>query len=264
MKTQNPHCGIDRDSRGVAHLTICNAGPLNILSSAVIDGISDGFRRLSVERGIRIVVLKAESDQSFSIGGDIKEMVRLDRKTANAFILSLRDICEVVRNFRTPVIARIPGWCLGMGLAIAASCDFRIATTTARFGMPEPRIGIPAIIHAALLPRLIGWSHARWMLMTADSIDAATALNWGLVDAVAPAADLDAAIERTVASLLQCSPTALHTQKTLLNQWMEMPLAESINSSVRIFNDAFLTDEPKRLMKQFLEHKQSQPTAGKT
>ena len=255
MKAHNPHCGIDRDSRGVAHLTICNAGPLNVLSSDVIEGIRDGFQRLSVERGIRVVVLGAESQKSFSIGGDIKEMVRLDRKTALPFIQQLRNICEVVRNFRTPVIARIPGWCLGMGLAIAASCDFRFATKDARFGMPEPRIGIPAIIHAALLPRLIGWSRARWMLMTAEPIDAATALNWGLVDAVSDAADLDATISATIDILLQSSTTALQAQKTLLNQWMEMPLSEAINSSMRVFSDSFQTDEPKRLMKDFLERK---------
>ncbi len=76
----------------------------------------------------------------------------------------------------------MPGWCLGGGLEVAAACDFRIAAHDAHFGMPEVRVGIPSVIHAALLPRLIGWARARWLVMTAENIDAPTALAWGLVD----------------------------------------------------------------------------------
>ena len=70
-------------------------------------------------------------------GADIKEMAKLDQKSAEAFITRLRDLCEAVRNFPAPVIARLPGWCLGGGLEVAAACDFRIAAHDAKFGMPE-------------------------------------------------------------------------------------------------------------------------------
>ena len=104
------------------------------------------------------------------------------------------------------MIARLPGWCLGGGLEVAAACDFRIAAHDAMFGMPEVRVGIPSVIHAALLPRLIGWGRARWLVMTAENIDAPTALGWGLVDMVAPQGGLDAAVEHTVKALLECGP----------------------------------------------------------
>ena len=129
----------------------------------------------------------------------------------------------------------MPGWCLGGGLEVAAACDFRIAAHDAKFGMPEVRVGIPSVIHAALLPRLIGWGRARWLVMTAENIDAPTALAWGLVDAVAPEGGLDAAVEHTVKALLECGPEALRSQKALLRQWEELPLTESVNLSVGVF-----------------------------
>src|SRR6185369_12114796 len=147
--------------------------------------------------------------------------------------------------------ARLPGWCLGGGLEVAAACDVRIAAHDARFGMPEVRVGIPSVIHAALLPRLIGWGRARWLVMTAETIDAPTALAWGLVDAVAPAGALDETVEHTVRSLLQCGPEALRAQKALLRQWEELPLKDSVDLSIGAFGRAFLTDEPKRLMQGF-------------
>jgi enoyl-CoA hydratase/carnithine racemase len=121
--------------------------------------------------------------------------------------------------------------------------------------MPEVRVGIPSVIHAALLPRLIGWGRTRWLLLTAETIDAPTALSWGLVDAVAPEGGLDAAVERTVTSLLACGPEALRAQKALLRQWEELPLKESVELSIGAFGRAFLTDEPKRLMQDFIARK---------
>jgi len=255
MHMLNPYCGIDRDPRGVVRLTICNAGPLNILGTAGIDGIREGLQALATERQIRALVLAGESEKSMIGGADIKEMARLDQASAETFITGLRDLCETVRAFPAPVIARIPGWCLGGGLEVAAACDFRIAAHDARFGMPEVKVGIPSVIHAALLPRLIGWGRARWLLMTAENIDAPTALAWGLVDVVAPQGGLDAAVERTVGLLLDCAPEALRAQKALLRQWEELPLKESVDLSIGVFGQSFLTGEPQRLMQAFIDRK---------
>ena len=153
---------------------------------------------MATDAHIRVLVLAGQSEKSMIGGADIKEMATLDQTSAEAFITRLRDLCEAVRAFPAPVIARMPGWCLGGGLEVAAACDFRIAAHDARFGMPEVRVGIPSVIHAALLPRLIGWGRARWLVMTAETIDAPTALAWGLVDVVAPDGGLDAAVEHTV------------------------------------------------------------------
>jgi enoyl-CoA hydratase/carnithine racemase len=255
MQMLNPHCGIDRDSRGVVRLTICNAGPLNILGSEAIQAIREGLETLAPDRQIRALILAGESPKSMIGGADIKEMARLDQKSAEKFITGLRNLCEAVRMFPAPVIACLPGWCLGGGLEVAAACDFRVAANDAKFAMPEVRVGIPSVIHAALLPRLIGFARTRWLVMTAATIDAATALAWGLVDVVAPEGGLDVAIENLVDDLLKCGPEALRSQKVLLRQWEELPLTEAINLSVGTFGRSFLTDEPKRLMQAFIDRK---------
>jgi enoyl-CoA hydratase len=255
MEMLNPHCGVDRDARGVVRLTICNAGSLNILGSAAISAVREGLQQLAADRSVRVLVLAGQSEKSLIGGADIKEMAMLDQASAEAFITRLADLCEAVRMFPAPVIARLPGWCLGGGLEVAAACDFRIAAHDARFGMPEVRVGIPSVIHAALLPRLIGWGRARWLVMTAENIDAPTALAWGLVDVVAPEGGLDEAVEHTVAALLACGPEALRAQKDLLRQWEELPLKESVDLSIKVFGRSFLTDEPKRLMMAFIERK---------
>jgi enoyl-CoA hydratase/carnithine racemase len=250
MDMLNPYCGVDRDPRGIVRLTICNAGSLNILGSAVINGLREGLERLATEPPIRVLVIAGQSEKSMIGGADIKEMAKLDQASAEKFITGLRDLCEAVRAFPAPVIARMPGWCLGGGLEFAAACDFRIAAHDAKFGMPEVRVGIPSVIHAALLPRLIGWGRARWLIMTA-----ATALTWGLVDVVAPGGGLDAAVEKTVAALLECGPEALRAQKALLRQWEDLPLKESVDLSIGVFGQAFLTGEPQRLMQGFIDRK---------
>lgn len=255
MDMLNAHCSVEHDSRGVVRLTICNAGPLNILTSAVTNAIREGFERLATDRDIRAVILAGQSEKSMIGGADIKEMAKLDQKTAEQFIGRLRDLCEAIRRFPTPVIARLPGWCLGGGLEVAAACDFRIAASDARFGMPEVRVGIPSVIHAALLPRLIGWGRARWLVMTAENIDAPIALAWGLVDVVAKKGGLDDAVENTVKTLLECGSEALRIQKELLRQWEELPLTESVNLSVGVFGRSFLTGEPQQLMQAFLNRK---------
>src|SRR6201987_1431481 len=198
MDMLNHYCGVDRDSRGVVRLSICNAGSLNILGSAAITGVREGLEQLATDRSIRVLILAGQSEKSMIGGADIKEMATLDQTSAEAFITRLRDLCEAVRAFPAPVIARMPGWCLGGGLEVAAACDIRIAAHDAEFGMPEVRVGIPSVIHAALLPRLIGWGRTRWLLLPADPVDASTALAWGLVDVVAPQGGLDSAVERTV------------------------------------------------------------------
>jgi enoyl-CoA hydratase/carnithine racemase len=255
MDMLNPHCGITRDERGVATLTIANAGPLNILNSPTIQGVREGLEHLSKEESLRAVIVRGASERSMIGGADIKEMAKLDQAGAETFISGLRDLCEAARACPVPVIARLPGYCLGGGLEFAAACDFRIAAHDAKFAMPEVKVGIPSVIQAALLPRLIGWGRTRWFLMTAATIDAPTALTWGLVDVVAAPGELDAEVERAVHAVLDCGPAAIRSQKALLRQWEELPLKESVDLSVKVFGEAYLTDEPARLMGDFVNRK---------
>ena len=253
----NAHCRVTIDSRGVARLTMCNAGSLTILGSTVIDNVRSGIEALAANKAIRVLIIQGETEKAFVGGADIKEMATLDQRSAEAFITRLRDLCEAARHFPAPVIARIPGWCLGGGLEFAAACDFRIASDAAQFAMPEVRVGIPSVIHAALLPRMIGIARARWLVMTAATIDARTALEWGFLDAVTAPADLDAKIEKLVAMLLECGAEALAAQKLLVRKWEELPLKDAIDASISIFGKSFLTGEPQHHMQSFINRPRS-------
>src|SRR5262249_5930991 len=120
MDMINKYCGVDRDQRGVVRLTISNAGSLNILGSAVTDGVREGLEALASDRDVRVLVLAGQGEKSLIGGADIKERATLDQTSAEAFITRLRDLCEAVRAFPAPVVARMPGWCLGGGLEVAA------------------------------------------------------------------------------------------------------------------------------------------------
>src|ERR1700727_3928669 len=109
MQMLNPHCGVERDSRGVVRLTICKAGALNILGSEAIRAVRQGFEALAKDSEIRALVLAGESPKSMIGGADIKEMARLDPKSAEKFITGLGDLFEAGRNFPAPVVARLPG-----------------------------------------------------------------------------------------------------------------------------------------------------------
>ena len=255
MLMLNPYCGIDRDPRGVVRLVICDAGPLNILGSAAIDGVREGLQALANEREIRVLVIAGQSERSMIGGADIKEMAKLDQASAEKFITGLRDLCEAVRNFPAPVIARMPGWCLGGGLEVAAACDFRVAAHDAKFGMPEVRVGIPSVIHAALLPRLIGWGRTSWLLLTAENIDAATADRWGMVEQVVPVAGLDAAVGRCVDSIVEATPLAVRAQKRLMRRWERLPLDEAVQAGIDAFAQSVSDGEHLERMTAFVNRK---------
>jgi enoyl-CoA hydratase/carnithine racemase len=153
------------------------------------------------------------------------------------------------------VIARLAGWALGAGLELAAACDVRLASDGAQFGMPEIKVGIPSIIHAALLPRLIGQARAGWLLLTGENIDAAQALSWALVDTVVAVDQLDNEVARMAHLLASHGPNALRQQKRLLREWQKCDLDTAIERGVGEFAAAFTTGEPARFMSAFLSRK---------
>ena len=117
--------------------------------------------------------LSGAGERAFVGGADINELAALDRDSARDFITLVHRCCDAFRRLPVPVIARIDGYALGAGLELAAACDLRVASERSHFGMPEVRIGIPSVVEAALLPRLIGAGRARRLLLTGETIDAA-------------------------------------------------------------------------------------------
>jgi enoyl-CoA hydratase len=242
-----------RQADGVATVELVNAKSMNILGSAAIGELTDEFRRLACEEDCRVVVLRGAGEKAFIGGADINEMAELDQAAAEAFISRLAALCEAVRACPVPVIARLSGWCLGAGLEVAVSCDLRVAGAGATFGMPEVAVGIPSVIHAALIPAMIGASRAAWLLLTGETIDAGTAASWGLVHDVVPDDELDARVARLAARMAALGPQAVRQQKRLLNEWIDATTQRAIAGSVAQFGLAFLTGEPRQYMTRFIE-----------
>jgi enoyl-CoA hydratase/carnithine racemase len=202
---------------------------------------------LAAEPELRLAVVTGAGGRAFVGGADIGELAALDADSARGFITAVHVCCDAFRHLPVPVIARIDGYALGAGLELAAACDFRVASERSTFGMPEVRIGIPSVVEAALLPQLVGPARARRLMLTAENIDAATALAWGLVDRVVPSAELDAAVEALAAPILASGPQAIRIQKSLILDWEEMHTAAAVERGIEAFVEAFATDEPRRM-----------------
>ena len=241
----------------VAHLAVANPGKLNIVNRALMSELIVAIARLAATAELRAVVLRGDGEKAFIGGADIREMAVLEPASATAFITLLHQVCNGLRRLPVPVIARIDGYALGAGLEIAASCDLRIASERAIFGMPEVRVGIPSVIEAALLPSLIGWGRTRRLLLTGESISAGEAERWGLVERVVPAAALDGAVDAMLGAILACGGNALRLQKELIAYWEDHTLSDSVARGITGFAEAWESDEPRRLMRGFLDGKKA-------
>jgi enoyl-CoA hydratase len=243
--------GVERQERRegghLVRLTIDNAAKLNTLGRALMVEIVEAIERLEADEALRLVILTGAGERAFVGGADINELAALDRDSARDFITLVHRCCDGFRRLAVPVIARIDGYALGAGLELAAACDLRVASDRAMFGMPEVRVGIPSVIEAALLPQLIGHGRARRLLLTGETIGAAEALAWGLVDAVAPPAELDAAVERLAAAILAGGPQAIRLQKALIRDWEELPTSAAVARGIDVFAEAYATDEPRHM-----------------
>jgi enoyl-CoA hydratase len=231
----------------LARLTIDNASKLNSLNRALMVEIIEAADGLAADPRLRLVVLTGAGERAFVGGADIGEIAMLDRERAHAFITLVHRCCDAFRRLPVPVIARIDGYALGAGLELACACDLRVASGRALFGMPEVRIGIPSVVEAALLPKFIGPGRARRLLLTGETIGAAEALSWGLVDVVAPPEALDKAVEDLARPILAAGPNAIRLQKSLILDWEELPTAAAVQRGIDCFVSAYDTDEPARM-----------------
>lgn len=242
----------------VAFVTIAHEAKLNTLNPDLMREFAAAMARLGADDGLQAAVLTGAGPKSFVGGADITVMAGLpDGAAARDFITLVHGCCRAVRDCPVPVIARINGWTLGAGLELAAACDLRLAADHAQFGMPEVRVGIPSVVEAALLPGLIGWGRTRRLLLLGETIDAAAALDWGLVEAVVPAAQLDAAVAAWLDHLGAAGRQALRLQKRLIRQWEDLPTGAAIEAGIPAFAAAWETEEPRRMLGSFAHRRQT-------
>jgi enoyl-CoA hydratase/carnithine racemase len=233
---------------GIAGIFLNRPGKSNALSSALLEELLARLRELENSAGLRVAVL-AGHGKSFCGGADVAEMAELNPASAKKFITRIHRCCDAIRKLEVPVVARLHGAVIGAGVELAASCDLRIAAEGTRFAMPEVRLGMPSVVEAALLPRLIGAGRAAWLVMTGEAISAEIAQVWGLVEELAPPAALDERVGALLERLVAADPAALAAQKALLRLWQEAPLAEAVAASIGIYAKAYQAGGPNERLR---------------
>lgn len=213
----------------VARVTIDRPDRMNAMDSATQTRLAEIWEEIEATPEIRCVVLTGSGDRAFSAGADLKDDSSMsgvdywkDISATGFGRIALRG------TLTTPVIARINGLALGGGLEMAMGCDILIAADTARFGLPEAKLGrLPLDGGMVTLPRLIPRNIAMGMMMTGRMISAQDMAGYGLVNAVVPAADLDAEVNRWVADILASAPLSVKAIKATVRETAHMSIHEA-------------------------------------
>jgi enoyl-CoA hydratase/carnithine racemase len=188
-----------------ATITLNRPEKRNALSLELMEELIAAFGALATERDVRVIVVEG-AGPAFSAGHDLGEMVARDA----AFYERLFDVCtvmmETIHRIPQPVIAKVHATATAAGCQLVASCDLVVAAEEARFATPGVKIGLFCSTPMVPLSRAVGRKRALQMLLTGDPIDAHTAADWGLVNLVVPAEELDATVAELVEKIARSSP----------------------------------------------------------
>ncbi len=244
-------------ANGVATVTLDRPEVRNALDAELIAAIRDRFTTLAADDAVRVVVLTG-AGTVFSAGADVRWMQEAARFTAEenaADARALAAMLAAVDRCPKPVVARVNGAAFGGGAGLIACCDVAVADEGAPFAFSEVRLGIvPATIGPFVL-RKIGASQARALFLTGERFDAARAQEIGLVHAVAPADELDAAVARQTEMLLHGGPRALAAAKELVQELPGMAEGEQRAYTAALIAHLRTSPEGQEGLRAFLDRR---------
>lgn len=196
--------------------------------------------------GVRVIVLTGSGDKAFCAGSDLKEMAGMDATTCLAMEEVEAAMHDAIMVCPLLVIAAVTGWALGTGCELAIASDLAVADPGAHFGQPEVLNGAPTPIQGALLPRIVGLGRARWLAHTGRSIDAATALDWGmLAEVTEPGQALARATELARELARDIHPVSMKLQKRIVDSWIRQPFDAAVSGSMYLTSSAYNTGWPQ-------------------
>ncbi len=211
------------------------------------------LEELRDDESVGVVVFTGAGDKAFIAGADIAEFAGRTAITQRD-VMTGRSLFTAIDTFPKPVIAMINGYCLGGGCELALACDIRISSDTASFGQPEINLGIiPGGGGTQRLTRLVGEGKAMELILTGDIINAQTAYTLGLVNAVVPAADLEAKTMEIANRIAEKSPVALRMAKEAVKLASRSNLDEGLRREVDLFALCFSSEDKDEGVKAFLE-----------
>jgi enoyl-CoA hydratase/carnithine racemase len=242
----------------VAHLEFNNP-PMNLLSDPMLEAFEAALSTLEAASPgeVRAVVVSSSSDKAFSAGSDVKAFAHHVGPDGRAHHARDEEVCARLAQLPMPTIAAIEANALGGGLEIALACDIRVASESAKLGLPEVRLGVtPGAGGTQRLPRAVGVARAKELALTGRIIDAAEAERIGLVTRVVPAGQAVQAATEIANEIAQRGPLAVREVKRLIDLAAEgdldAGLAAEIDASERVFNSADMVEG----MNAFIEKRQ--------
>jgi enoyl-CoA hydratase len=239
---------VDRD--GVITIVTIDHPPANAISRAVILGITEAFSDAEADSTCRGLVLTGAGPKFFAAGADISEF----GSEGPDSIARGQELTLAMERSRLPVVAAVNGIAFGGGCELTLACDVRIASTAARFGQPEIKLGIiPGWGGTQRLPRLIGRSAAIELLFSGEAIDAHRALELGLVSRVVEPDELLGTAVGVARKFGEQAPLALAATKRALVEGLDRPLTEGLQAERREFVGLFATEDAREGITAFLE-----------
>src|SRR4051794_26569701 len=240
---------VERNDVGVVTITLDDPAKKNRVPLAARGQLAHLFADLADDDGVRFVVLTG-AGENFTAGGDIAAFMEASPEELSRLAWNV----AAPERFPKPVVARLRGYCLGVGLELALACDFRIAADDVQLGLPEVGLGmIPGSGGTQRLARLVGLGRAKDVVLRRRRIGAEDALSWGLISEVVSAGELDAAVERVLDELSVLSPIALRLGKRVLNHVYDAPLSIGLELEGLAYGLLRSTDDFREGVKAFGE-----------
>ncbi len=237
-------------------LTINRESKLNALNQETLHELAQALDMLENDNAVRGIVLTGAGEKAFVAGADIGEFVGLSIEEAKKKAeYGHFHIMDRIQNFPKSIIAAVNGFALGGGLELAMACHIRVASDNAKFGLPEVSLGIiPGYGGTQRLPQLVGRGKALEMIMTGDMIDAAEALQWGLVNRVVPLAELMSACRELLDKIDARSGQAISKAIMAVQAGLE-DSQQGQQREIELFGESFGTDDCKEGVQAFLERR---------
>jgi len=239
----------------VARITLNRPEKRNALSLEVMGEVTEALRSAASDPEIRAIVMGG-AGPAFSAGHDLGEMVGRDL----GFYQRLFDACTVMmeemHKVPQPVIARVHGAAYAAGCQLVAACDLVVAAEGTRFATPGVKIGLFCSTPMVPISRAVGRKRALELLLTGEPIDAATAADWGLVNRVVPADDLEAEVERLVAAIARSSPLTVGIGKEAFYAQIELDESRAYDLTKTIMSANSLAADAQEGIGAFLEKRE--------
>jgi enoyl-CoA hydratase len=238
----------------VAFVRLNRPEKLNALTRDALEELGETFERIERERTARVVILTGAGERAFSAGTDIAELAEMDVDEARRAAERGQRVSELIEGCGVPVIAAINGLAAGGGCELALACHIRIASTNARFSLPEIKLGLIAAYGGTQrLTRATGTGRALEMMLTGAEISADEALRVGLVNRVVAPDELLSEAERTAREITGLAPLAIRACLEAVTHGTMLPLAEGLALEAELFSRLFSTEDMREGTRAFLE-----------